>query len=231
MKTTSMKYHSLGMVALSAVFAVTAGCAPQGSAVRPNDAHAGQPVATQASSGCNTGAAVAIGALAGAFLGKGKGHLVGAAVGAGIGAIACTAYNYHARQVRDGRAVEADYKRDRGALPLASTVSSYTSSLEPGNTVRSGAPVALRSNVVVIHGTQDQAPRVAETLTLLSPEGKALSTVTKPASDISGTGEYQTDFSFTLPKGVENGRYTVRSSVSMNDKVVRTNDTPMLVVS
>ncbi|UPG85945.1 hypothetical protein L2Y94_00855 [Luteibacter aegosomatis] len=218
-----------GALTVSAVLGVVAGCAqvpPSSGNARP-----GQPVARQpASSGCDTGTAAVVGALAGAFFGKGKGHLVGAAVGAGVGAIACTAYNYHARQVRDHAAVEADYRRERGSLPEMNTVSSYRSSLQPSETVRAGSPVALESNIVVVNGTHDQAPKLAETLTLYSPDGKPLSTVTKQATDIGGTGEYQTNFSFNLPKGIQGGRYTVRSSLSMNDKVVKTNDMPMLVV-
>jgi hypothetical protein len=225
--------RATGLMAGAAALAVVAGCAQmpaRGRATQTSGAYAGQPSAQPESSGCNTGAAVAVGAIAGALLGKGKGQIVGAVVGAGIGALACTAYNYHARQVRDNRAVEADYVRQRGALPASNTVSTYQSSLEPSGTVRSGSPVAVRSNIVVVNGTHDQAPRLSETLTLFAPDGKQLSSVTKQANDIGGTGEYQTNFNFTLPKGIENGRYTVRSSLTMDGKPVETNEVPMLVV-
>lgn len=234
MRIIHQSVRAVGLLAGASALAIVAGCAQmptQGGSTQTSGAYAGQPSAQPESSGCNTGAAVAVGAIAGALLGKGKGHLVGAAVGAGIGALACTAYNYHARQVRDNRTVEADYVRQRGALPATNTVSTYQSSLEPSGTVRAGSPVEVRSNIVVVNGTHDQAPRLSETLTLFSPDGKQLSTVTKQASDIGGTGEYQTNFNFNLPKGIENGRYMVRSSLTMDNKVVETNDVPMLVVS
>ena len=229
MSHLELSVRRLGVAAIGASFALVAGCAQTGN-VRDNP-RAGQPVAQSSSSGCNTGAAVAVGALAGALLGKGKGHLVGAAVGAGIGALACTAYNYRTRQLRDTHAVEAEYVQKRGALPVANTVQTYESSLQPANTVQAGKPVALQSRIVVVNGTRAQTPRLTETLVLISPEGKEVSTVTKPATDIAGTGEYQTDFSFNLPKGIETGRYTVRSTLTMDDKPVDTNTMPMLVVS
>ncbi|NID16385.1 hypothetical protein [Luteibacter yeojuensis] len=225
--------RACGLIASGATLAVIAGCAqvPAQGGVHTSGPYAGQPAAQPESSGCNTGAAVAVGALAGALFGKGKGHLVGAAVGAGLGALACTVYNYRARQVRERTAVEADYVRDRGALPENNTVSAYQSALQPSTTVRAGSPVEMRSNIVVVNGTRDQAPRLSETLTLFSPDGKQLSTVTKTANDIGGTGEYQTNFNFNLPKGIENGRYMLRSTLTMDGRQVDSNDVPMLVVS
>ncbi|HEY4292699.1 hypothetical protein [Luteibacter sp.] len=233
MRIIHQSIRACGLVAGATALAVVAGCAqmPAQSGTHNSGPYAGQPVAQPESSGCSTGTAVAVGALAGALFGKGKGHLVGAAVGAGIGALACTVYNYRARQVRDHTAVEADYMRERGALPTSNTVSTYQSSLQPSGTVRAGSPVEMRSSIVVLNGTRDQAPRLSETLTLFSPDGKQLSTVTKAANDIGGTGEYQTNFNFNLPKGIENGRYVVRSTLTMDDRQVDSNDVPMLVVS
>ncbi len=218
---------SFALIAGSFALALTAGCAQM-----PVQNNAGQSAnaGSQPAATCNPALAGTVGALAGALFGKGKGHLVGAAVGAGIGAIACMAYNYHARKVRDASSVEADYIRQRGALPTANTVSSYASSLQPSSTVQAGAPVEMQSKIVVLNGTQDAQPQLAETLTLLSPDGKQLSAVTKQAAGIGSTGEYQTNFSFNLPKGIQDGRYTVRSTLTMNGKQVGTNEMPMLVV-
>ncbi len=228
MKTKHRAFRSVGLLAGAAALALVSACAPMQTR---SDGYGQGDTAAANDSPCNTGAATAIGALAGALLGKGKGHLVGAAVGAGVGALACTAFNYHARKVRDAKAVEADYLRQRRALPATNTLSSYRSALQPSATVKAGSGTTLQSSIVVLNGTQDVTPQLAEKLTLLSPEGKELTTVTKQASDIKGTGEYLTNFQFSLPKGIENGRYTVRSTLYMNDKPVGQNEVPMLVVS
>lgn len=228
MNSEHRAFRSVGLLIGAVALVLVTGCAPVQTR---NDGYGQGNAAAANDSPCNTGAATAIGALAGALLGKGKGHLVGAAIGAGIGALACTAFNYHARKVRDAKAVEAEYLRQQRALPATNTVSSYSSALEPSATVKAGSGTTLQSSIVVLDGTQDAAPQLAEKLTLVSPEGKELTTVTKHASDINGTGEYQTNFQFSLPKGIENGRYTVRSTLYMNDKPVGKNEVPMLVVS
>jgi hypothetical protein len=179
---------------------------------------------------CNPVVGGAIGALAGAMFGKGKGHIAGAAIGAGIGAFACVAYNYHSRKVRDAAAVEKQYEDERGALPSSNTVTDYRSALSPSNTVRSGSKAQMQSRVTVISGTHDSSPEVKEELTLYSPEGKVLSTVNKQATAVDGTGEYETNFNFNLPKGIEEGRYTMRSTLFMDGKQILTNEVPMLVV-
>lgn len=217
----------LALLAGSLAMALVAGCAQMPAR---DQAAPAADAGSQPSSQCNPALTGAVGALAGALFGKGKGHIVGAVVGAGIGALACVAYNYHARKVRSASSVEAEYKQQRGALPSMNTVSSYASSLQPSSTVQAGKPVEMQSSIVVVNGTRDTQPKLAETLTLIGPDGKQLSTATKQAADINGTGEYQTSFNFNLPKGIPDGRYTVRSTLTMNGRQVGSNQMPMLVV-
>lgn len=230
MNMRSQWLNVVGVSAAGAAFALMSGCAQMQTQSNTDNA-APANASAQTNSPCNPAVAGAIGAVAGAFFGKGNGHLVGAAVGAGVAALACTAYNYHSKQTRDAKVVSADYIRQRGALPASNTVASYTSSMAPSGTVQAGSHTELRSKIVVLNGTHDVAPQLSEALTLFSPEGKQLSTVTKKATDINGTGEYQTSFDFTLPKGIPEGRYMVRSVLFMNNRQVRSNEVPLLVVA
>lgn len=231
MSINTRRFPSIGMLAGSMCLVMLTGCAQMpaqssASSTAPNDSDAGSPPS------CDPVVTGTIGAVVGSFFGKsGKDKVVGAAVGAGVGALACMAYNYHVKQVRDARAVNADYVRQRGALPANNTVSSYVSEMAPSSTVKAGTQTEMQSKIVVVNGTSDVAPKLSETLTLFSPDGKQLSTVTKPAREISGTGEYQTSFVFNLPKGIKEGRYTVRSTLQMNDHTVSSNEVPMTVVS
>ncbi len=206
------------------VLALLGGCAQVGDTRQAGTGDTG-------SHHCNVGVASGIGALAGSFFGKGKGHAAGALIGAGIGAFACMAYNYHVRKIRSAQAVEAQYQHERGALPTTSTVDAYQSQLVPGETVRAGSQATMQSRITVLRGTDGAQPQLREQLTLFSPSGKKLTTVTKQADAINGTGEYETSFQFTLPKGIQEGRYTVQSTLYLNDKQVRTNDVPMVVVA
>lgn len=228
MSMNKQRFPSISLLAGSMLLALMSGCAQmptQGGSSNSATSDSSPP------SECNPVVTGALGAVVGSFFGKGKDKVVGAAVGAGVGALACMAYNYHSRQLRDARAVNADYVRQRGALPATNTVSSYVSEMAPSSTVKAGTQAEMQSKIVVVNGTRDAAPKLSETLTLYSPDGKQLSTVTKQASDINGTGEYQTSFSFNLPKGIKEGRYMVRSTLHMNDQAVSSNEVPMTVVS
>lgn len=223
-------YGFRGAAVLAAVCALglMAGCAQTGG-TRP--AGGSDVASSEAPHECNPGVGAAIGAIAGSFFGKGKGHIAGAAIGAGIGAFACMAYNYHARKIRDARAVEAQYRHERGALPASNTVEAYQSELVPGQAVQPGGKATMQSRITVLQGTHGTSPQLQEQLTLFSPEGKELTSVTKDATAIDGTGEYETNFDFNLPKGIQEGRYTMQSALYMNGQKVRTNKVPMLVVA
>jgi hypothetical protein len=223
-------FRGASLLGAACVLALVSGCAQMGglgtATGSTSDAVAGEPAQNE----CNPALGGAIGALAGSMFGKGKGHLAGAAIGAGIGVFACMAYNYRSRQVRDARTVEAQYRRDRGTLPADNTIGAYQSELLPGGTIKSGSKAAMQSRVTLIRGTRAAAPQLKEQLTLFSPEGKQLTTVTKDATAIDGTGEYETNFDFNLPKGIQEGRYTMRSALYMDGQQVRINEVPMLVV-
>lgn len=225
------EFRSARIPAMAIAMTLLGGCADVGGTRTPDAAaSSGTSTGSTAAHDCNPVVAGAIGALAGSLFGKGKGHLAGAAIGAGIGAFACMAYNYHSRRVRDAKAVEAQYQHDRGTLPAANTVDSYQSTLLPGGTVQGGAKVAMQSRVTVLRGAHDVAPQLKEQLTLYSPDGKQLATSTKDVDAINGTGEYETSFGFDLPKGIQEGRYTMSSTLYMDGQKVRTNQVPMLVV-
>lgn len=213
----TVRFRAASLLLASLILVLTSGCT--------------QAPTKQSSPGsCNPLVGGAVGALAGSLFGKGKGHLAGAAIGAGIGAFACIAYNYHSRKVRDAKSVEKQYEQQSGSLPSSNTVTDYRSELSPASTVRSGSSAQMQSRVTVISGTRDESPQLKEQLTLYSPDGKVLSTVNKQATAVDGTGEYETNFKFDLPKGIEEGRYTMRSTLFMDGKQVRTNEVPMLVV-
>jgi outer membrane lipoprotein SlyB len=225
------RIRGFSLLGAACALALAGGCAqlPVVGAAAADTARAN--AVEPASPECNPVVGGAIGALAGSMFGKGKGHVAGAAIGAGIGVFACMAYNYHARQVRDAHSVEDQYRRDRGALPASNTISGYQTALLPGETVRSGSKAAMQSRVTLVRGTNDAAPQLKEQLTLFAPDGRQLTTVTKDATAIDGTGEYETNFDFNLPRGIQDGRYTMRSALYMDGRQVRTNEVPMLVVS
>ena len=227
------EFRGTGLPAMAIAVTLLGGCADMGGLGMPGQpgANPGTGTGSTTAQECNPVVTGAIGALAGSFFGKGKGHLAGAAIGAGVGAFACMVYNYHSRRIRDAQAVEAQYRQQRGTLPTANTIDSYQSALVPGGTVQGGGKVEMQSRVTLLRGVHDVPPQLKEQLTLYSPDGKQLATATKDVDAINGTGEYESSFGFNLPKGIQEGRYTMSSTLYMDGQKVRTNQVPMLVVS
>lgn len=230
----AQEIRSTGLSVVAIAVTLLGGCADMGGLGTPgaSGTNAGATGAASAPAHeCNPVVAGTIGALAGSLFGKGNGHIAGAAIGAGVGAFACMAYNYHSRRVRDAQAVEAQYQSERGALPAGNTIDSYQSALVPGGAVQGGGKVEMQSHVTLLRGAHDVPPKLKEQLTLYSPDGKQLVTATKDVDAINGTGEYETSFDFNLPKGIQEGRYTMSSTLYMDGQKMRTNQVPMLVVS
>jgi hypothetical protein len=226
------KFRGTRLAAMAIAATLLGGCADMGGlgTPRPTGANTGAGSGSASAQECNPVVTGAIGAIAGSLFGKGKGHLAGAAIGAGVGAFACMAYNYHSRRIRDAQAVEAQYRHQHGTLPTDNTIDSYQSVLLPGGTVQGGGKVEMQSRVTLLRGAHDVPPQMKEQLTLYSPDGKQLATATKDVAAINGTGEYETSFDFSLPKGIQEGRYKMSSTLFMAGQKVRTNDVPMLVV-
>lgn len=187
--------------------------------------------------GCNAGKSAVIGAAIGAALGAlkdgGRGALIGGIAGAAVGGIGCSLYNahYQSQRIASAQTVERQYQASHaGSLPAQTTVVAYSSGMQPTNTVAAGSQAKLESRITVLQGRNAPLPKVNEQVVLLSPEGKQLTKFEKPATAVNGSGEYLSTFSFTLPKGIQQGRYTVQTTAIVDGKPVRTNTVPMVVV-
>lgn len=196
----------------------------------------GQPGSSN-QSGCSAAESGVVGALIGGLVGAAthgeRGALVGAVAGAAVGAAGCALYNahYQSQQIASAQTVERSYTQAHGSLPAQTTVVAYSSGIKPSATVVAGSQAQLESKLTVVQGRDAPLPKVDEQVVMLAPDGHQLTKFTKPATAVDGSGEYQTSFTFTLPKGIEQGRYTIQTTALVNGKPMRTNSVPMLVVA
>ncbi len=189
-------------------------------------------------SGCNSVESGVIGALIGGLIGVAthgkRGAIVGAVAGAAVGSLGCALYNakYHSQQIASAQAVDRNYAYAHGGqLPVQTVVTGYTSVLQPNTNVVVGHRANLESRLTVIRGRDAALPDVKEQVILWDPDGRQLIKLMKPATAVNGSGEYQTSFTFTLPKGIKQGRYTIQTTVMLNGKPVRTNRVPMVIMA
>ncbi len=178
---------------------------------------------------CNTVASALGGALLGALLG-GKGHRAGgAAIGGALAGAACMAVNFRSKQVKTAQQVDADYARNNGGTtPTQATLVRFDTRFEPTDRIQAGGTSNLNSYIEVADGTDGVHPNLEEEITLVSPDGKPLKTVRKPAT--AAAGGFLTQFSLTLPQGVTQGVYPIHAALYMNGQKVSETDTGLQVV-
>jgi len=213
-----------------ALAAFAAGCATQQGGSAPQQG--GSAPADTLSGDCNPLITGGIGAAIGALAGGSKNRGTGAAAGAAIGALACVAYNYYAKQTKTAQQVTDEYKaKNKGTLPASATVTRFNVQVAPTAKVQAGNAVNVASNIEVVPGTSNPKPNVEQEITLFSPDGAQAGKARKPASVAgAGGGGFETSFKFSLPQGVPQGVYPVKSQLYVDGKPAAGTDTRFQVV-
>jgi hypothetical protein len=221
-----MRHFRLGRkpAAVLAAAAFATGCATQQGG--------STPAADTFSGDCNPLITGGIGAAIGALAGGSKNRGTGAAAGAAIGALACVAYNYATKQTKTAQQVSDEYKaKNKGTLPASPTVTRFNVQVAPTAKVQAGNAVNVASNIEVVPGTSNPSPNVEQEITLFSPDGAQAGKARKPASQTgAGGGAFETSFKFSLPQGVPQGVYPVKSQLYVDGKPAAGTDTRFQVV-
>lgn len=211
------------VVCLSVTGCVTTNGPGNGAATSDNS--------TADSGECNLGWLAVGGAVVGGLLGSGTNHLRGAALGAGLASLACAAWNYNVKQTRTAEQVKADYQAsNRGKLPEQAKVVRYDSRFTPSGRVAPGGQLVMNSSIEVVAGTKDTAtPLIEEEVSMTRPDGKLI-TSRKVINQGQGTGGYQSSFTMSMPKGVSEGEYPVKTALFLNGQQVGSRTLTMQVV-
>jgi hypothetical protein len=206
-----------------AVAAVVTACATgQGGSAPAGEVLSGE---------CNPLVTGGIGAAIGAIVGGNKRRGEGAAAGAAIGALACVAYNYYTKQTKTSQQVADEYKAaHKGTLPASATVTRFNAQVAPTAKVQAGNAITVASNIEVVPGTSNPRPAVEQEIALYGPDGTQAGKARKPASQTAGGGAFETSFKFSLPQGVPQGVYPVKSQLYVDGKPAAGADTRFQVV-
>lgn len=148
-----------------------------------------------------------------------------AAVAIAVKLIADMVVEYRTQKVSEEAQVIAEYKNLHKTLPPEPIATEYVTNTLPGSVVEPGKQVFIKSNIVVVPGTQKKTALIEERLSIYDNEDntKELKNLTKSVNEKSKTGgRYQNEFSFTLPEGLPQGVYPIRNELLLNGKVVET---------
>jgi hypothetical protein len=207
---------------LAALMLVSSATPRDGAAATMSDVFSGD---------CNPLLSGAIGTALGALLGGSRNRLGGAAIGAGVGALACMAYNYQTKQTKSAQQVTEEYKAaNQGELPTSATVTRFDAKVAPTENVQAGKAIDIASYIEVVPGTDNPRPTVEQQITLIAPDGKEAANAKKPANQNPGGGAFETTFRFTMPQGVPQGVYPVKSQVFVNGDPTANAETRFQVV-
>ncbi|WP_444994792.1 hypothetical protein [Aliikangiella sp. IMCC44359] len=126
-----------------------------------------------------------------------------------------------------------EYKKAHKQLPQEPILLSYTSDIKPGQVVSAGNKVSIVSSLQVVPGTHSKKVNIEEKITIFDNEdhSKALKSLTKPVNkETKSGGAFENEFTFTLPRGMPQGIYPIKTVVIVNGKAFEPQDNQMQLV-
>lgn len=140
---------------------------------------------------------------------------------------------YKSSQVGTEDQVVADYKKQHQTLPPEPKVLEYTSSVKPGEVVKAGNEVMVASSLTVVPGQDGKPVEIQEKIEIFDNENnkESIKSLAKPVNGESKkTGAFKNEFKFTLPVGMPQGVYPIKTEVLLNGKPFNPTNNKMQLV-
>lgn len=140
---------------------------------------------------------------------------------------------YRSAQTRPEADVVEEYKKTHPNLPAEPEVVAYTSSIKPGEIVKAGKEVLINSSLVVVPGMNSKAIEIKEQIDIHDNEKneQVLKTLIKPVNEKTNkSGAFNNEFKFTLPVGMPQGVYPIKTQVLLNGKAAKPTNNKMQLV-
>ncbi len=160
---------------------------------------------------------------------KNREHLLAAAkvaaVAVAVKYIADMIIEHHSKKVADEEGVVTDYKNSHDNLPDKPQASAYTTNALPGSVVQPGKKVVIQSDIVVVPGREQKETLIQERLAIFDNEDntKELKSLTKDVNEgTKRAGHYTNEFTFTLPEGLPQGVYPIKTTLILNGEEKQT---------
>lgn len=141
--------------------------------------------------------------------------------------------DYRSSQTKPEDQVVQEYKKTHPSLPKEPEVIAYTSSIKPGEVVKAGKEVLVNSSLVVVPGVNSKSVDIQEKIDIHDNEknDQVLMTLTKPVNEkTKKTGAFNNEFKFTLPIGMPQGVYPIKTQILVNGKAAKPTNNKMQLV-
>lgn len=146
-----------------------------------------------------------------------------AAVAVAVTLITKMVINQRSERIAKEEQVAEEYKTNNSNLPAEPMATEYDTKALPGSVVEPGKEVVIQSDIVVVPGTQQKTALIEERIAIFDNEDntKELKNFTKPVNEKTKRGgRYKNEFAFTLPEGLPQGVYPIKTDLLLNGKVV-----------
>ncbi|HWV15916.1 MAG TPA: hypothetical protein VN030_10835 [Cellvibrio sp.] len=141
---------------------------------------------------------------------------------------------YRTKKISDEDTVAKEYKVGHdNNLPEQPIASLYTTNTLPSKVVQPGKKVTIQSDMVVVPGRAQKDTLIEERLSIFDNEdnSKELKSLTKTVNEeTKRAGRYNNEFTFTLPEGLPQGVYPIKTSLLINGKAAQTTDNDIQLV-
>ena len=144
-----------------------------------------------------------------------------AAVGVAAKLIYDMAIDFKSKKTKDDKTVSQEYIKKKKALPNEPTVTQYLSKLAPSNVVKIGKQVQVKTLVTVVPSKKTKTALIEEKIEIFDNEdhSKMIKSLVKSVNGkTKAVGSYHNQFTFTLPLGMPQGVYPIRTAVYLNKK-------------
>ncbi|MDH5179432.1 MAG: hypothetical protein OEZ39_15230 [Gammaproteobacteria bacterium] len=128
---------------------------------------------------------------------------------------------FKSSQVGSDESVVKQYTAKHKSLPKKPTLVTYKSSVKPGQVVTAGKPVLVASDLTVVRGKSTKQVKIEEEFSIYDNEDnkKLLKSLKKVVNDKTKQGgQFQNEFKFTLPVGMPQGVYPLKTTVLVDNK-------------
>lgn len=162
---------------------------------------------------------------------KGAGEVIAIGIAAKI--IYDMVIDYRSSEISPEEQIVREYKKRHQTLPPEPEVLEYTSSIKPGDIVKAGKEVMIASNLVVVPGINSTVIDIQEQIEIYDNEknDQLLKSLTKPVNEkTKKSGAFKNEFKFTLPTGMPQGVYPIKTLVTVNNVASKPSNNKMQLV-
>lgn len=140
---------------------------------------------------------------------------------------------HRSKKIEDEKQVAEEYKKEHKTLPEQAYAAEYVTNALPGTVVQPGKEIVIKSDILVVPGAKQKSTLIEERLAIFDNEDntKELKSLTKAVNKkTKKAGRYENEFSFTLPEGIPQGVYPVKTELLLDGKVVDSSETGLQLV-